>query len=241
MRVLCSARRRLTSCFHDGSGVGELGSVLKTLRFPSISSCRDTGALAFHRALEDRAVDFLITSGERSCRQRPRTRHSHLLCWPWSSMHPRNFVFITLMTLCHLQLAGQMLTNPLPPPQRSVRPTEISLNNRSRLSNSPTIPDRTQFPSRQPEPIPRNRRPVHAGMPIVQTWAGETCDAVRRSRHLLPRLHHSRRQRSVYNRSTSELRRRRTSARSPAAQAMPTSPPRTATCASACIPRASMT
>src|SRR6478735_367838 len=75
-----------------------------------------------------------------------------------SRMHPRNLVFITVLTLCHLQVAGQMLTNALPPLQDSstaVKPVstvpELQL---------PDDPGQEAIPVAQPEPAPATGVPV---------------------------------------------------------------------------------
>lgn len=65
-------------------------------------------------------------------------------------MHLRNFVFITLLTLCHLQLAGQVLTNALPPgngqPQSSAATTTRS------QEALPDDPGQYFLPIAKPEP-----------------------------------------------------------------------------------------
>jgi LPS-assembly protein len=74
-------------------------------------------------------------------------------------MHPRNFVFITLLTLCHLQLRGQMLTNALPPatPRASQSNPASSETNKTSL---PEDPGQEIFPVAQPEPPPATGTPV---------------------------------------------------------------------------------
>ena len=76
-----------------------------------------------------------------------------------SRMHPRNFVFITVMTLCHLQLAGQMLTNALPPSARFPRALRTGIQRRRRCSFR-TIPVRRFCPLRNPSPVPDSGVPV---------------------------------------------------------------------------------
>ena len=86
-------------------------------------------------------------------------------------MHPRNFVFITVMTLCHLHLASQMLTNPLPPQQQSA-PSEKT----AQLPPESALPDdpgQEAIPVATPEPVPP------AGVPLrwdagTQTWSDQT-------------------------------------------------------------------
>ena len=86
-------------------------------------------------------------------------------------MHPRNFVFITVMTLCHLHLASQMLTNPLPPhPQSSALDRSAQQPPASAL---PDDPGQEAIPIAAPEPVPP------AGVPLrwdagTQTWSDQT-------------------------------------------------------------------
>jgi LPS-assembly protein len=83
-------------------------------------------------------------------------------------MQPRSLVFITLITLCHLQLVGQVLTNALPPAQRPAsgvdRGQEIS------PSQLPDDPGQEAIPLAKPEPVPPTGVPLRweAGL---QTWA----------------------------------------------------------------------
>jgi len=73
-------------------------------------------------------------------------------------MHPRNLVFITLITLCHLQLAGQMLTNALPPAQtQTSRATSGQENPATQL---PDDPGQEAIPIAQPEPQPPTGVPL---------------------------------------------------------------------------------
>jgi LPS-assembly protein len=86
-------------------------------------------------------------------------------------MHPRNFVFITVMTLCHLHLASQMLTNPLPPhPQSSALDRSAQQPPASAL---PDDPGQEAIPIAAQEPVPP------AGVPLrwdagTQTWSDQT-------------------------------------------------------------------
>ncbi len=91
-----------------------------------------------------------------------------MLCWAWPRMHLRNFVFITLLVLCHPLLRGQLLTNALPagPPQT------ISSSDSHNLT-LPDDPSQEVLPVAQPEPGPSN------GLPLVahaqrQTREGDT-------------------------------------------------------------------
>jgi LPS-assembly protein len=74
-------------------------------------------------------------------------------------MHPRNFVFITVLALCHLQLAGQVLTNALPPAaQQAVNPTVPAAE--SDNVQLPDGPDQEILPVAQPESAPAGGVPV---------------------------------------------------------------------------------
>lgn len=86
-------------------------------------------------------------------------------------MHPRNFVFITVMTLCHLQLAGQMLTNALPPGQAAA-----SASKAGQEGATPALPDEPgidAIPIAKPEPMPQSGVPFHLDAE-EQTWKGDT-------------------------------------------------------------------
>ena len=95
-------------------------------------------------------------------------------------MRPRNLVFITLLALCHLQLAGQALTNALPPPQQATpspaAPTSIPLNLDDPTAQLPTpLPDEPGqqiLPVSQPEPTPPTGLPVQSDADR-QSWAND--------------------------------------------------------------------
>lgn len=70
-------------------------------------------------------------------------------------MHPRNFVFITVLVLCHLQLRGQVLTNALPPTQTA----SPSPSQRSDAS-LPDDPGEDALPVARPEPAAQTGVPV---------------------------------------------------------------------------------
>lgn len=74
-------------------------------------------------------------------------------------MRPRNFVFITLLALCHLQLVGQVLTNALPPAQH---PASVAGNTAPEASTAqlPDDPGQEILPVAQPEPLPATGVPV---------------------------------------------------------------------------------
>lgn len=85
-------------------------------------------------------------------------------------MRPRNFLFITALTLCHLLLAGQTLTNAAPPPQSDVAGQDADAKGTGDL---PEDPGQEAMPVAQPEPTPA------AGYPVSwkadrQTWADKT-------------------------------------------------------------------
>ena len=70
-------------------------------------------------------------------------------------MHPRTFVFITLLALCHPLLRGQMLTNVLPPqPQQSASPSGGSMDDAKTGAPLPDDPEEEALPIAQPEPPP---------------------------------------------------------------------------------------
>jgi len=71
-------------------------------------------------------------------------------------MHPRNFVFITLLALCHLQLGAQVLTNALPPAAQQTAGT-ASQNSDSSL---PDDPEQDALPIAKPEPQPPTGVPI---------------------------------------------------------------------------------
>src|SRR5579859_7738199 len=118
-------------------------------------------------------------------------------------MHPRNFVFITLMTLCHLQLAGQMLTNALPPSQNSAAIPSAAQS--SSVSQLPDDPGQEAIPVAKPEPIPPEGVPLRweAGL---QTWEKDTDTATLSGGVVIYyRDYVIRADKIVYHRSTSEL------------------------------------
>jgi LPS-assembly protein len=118
-------------------------------------------------------------------------------------MHPRNFVFITVITLCHLQLAAQMLTNALPPTQSQA--TVASDGQQSAASRLPDDPGQEAIPIAKPEPQPATGVPLRweAGQ---QTWAKNsdtvtlTGDVVIYYRDYIIRA-----DKIVYHRATAEL------------------------------------
>jgi len=75
-----------------------------------------------------------------------------------SRMHPRNLVFITVLTLCHLQVAGQMLTNALPPVQDLSTAAKLASDGSDLLL--PDDPGQEAIPVAQPEPAPATGVPV---------------------------------------------------------------------------------
>src|ERR1700744_4214258 len=70
-------------------------------------------------------------------------------------MHPRTFVFIMLLALCHPLLRGQMLTNALPPqPQQNAIASGGSADAAKRNAPLPDDPEEEVIPVAQPEPPP---------------------------------------------------------------------------------------
>ncbi len=76
-------------------------------------------------------------------------------------MHLRNFLFITAISLCHLQLTGQALTNGLPPavPEAQSQPL-------------PDEPGLQALPVARPEPLPAAGEPV-SWQADRQTWGNK--------------------------------------------------------------------
>lgn len=85
-------------------------------------------------------------------------------------MRPRNFLFITVVMLCHTFTMGQALTNALPPAQ-SGTPAQ---NKAPAVSPAPLPDDPGQeaMPIAQPEPVPAGGLPV-SWKADRQTWAGK--------------------------------------------------------------------
>ncbi len=70
-------------------------------------------------------------------------------------MRPRNFLFITIMVLCHGFATGQALTNGLPPTQSATIPQK-----QSQADVLPDDPGQEALPVAQPEPAPSDGLPV---------------------------------------------------------------------------------
>ncbi|MGB6974717.1 MAG: LPS assembly protein LptD [Terracidiphilus sp.] len=96
-------------------------------------------------------------------------------------MHPRTFVFITLLVLCHPQLRAQVLTNALPPshPRESAaaqsnstaaNPAFASTPAAQLPSQLPDEPGQELIPVARPEPLPATGVPVllHADTQSLQ-------------------------------------------------------------------------
>jgi LPS-assembly protein len=122
-------------------------------------------------------------------------------------MRPRNFVFITLLALCHLQVRGQVLTNALPlaPSQVSAADAQAPDGRDEQLPSSslPDDPGQEILPLAQPEPTPSG------GVPVLwdaqrQTRVGDTWtlsgEVVIHYRDYILRA-----DKVVYHQSTSEL------------------------------------
>jgi LPS-assembly protein len=71
-------------------------------------------------------------------------------------MRPRNFWFITLLVLCHLQVSGQTLTNALPPAQQPAPPVAEHAN----TADLPDDPGQEALPTAQPEAAAAATTPV---------------------------------------------------------------------------------
>jgi LPS-assembly protein len=112
-------------------------------------------------------------------------------------MRPRTFVFITLLTLCHVQLNAQTLTNGLPPSQSS------SADQQTPSADLPDDPEQEMMPVAQPEPIPPTGVPVQASADH-QSWARNIWTGTGHvEMHYRDYILHA--DKVVYDRSTSEV------------------------------------
>lgn len=91
---------------------------------------------------------------------------------PWFRMRPRNFVFITMMVLCHWMVSGQVLTNALPP-ARSDTEKQSDQSSPPPSSTLPDDPSEEALPIAEPEPVPPTGVPVQ-WKADRQTWSGHT-------------------------------------------------------------------
>ncbi|HMG86380.1 MAG TPA: LPS assembly protein LptD [Terracidiphilus sp.] len=118
-------------------------------------------------------------------------------------MHPRNLVFITVITLCHLQLAGQMLTNALPPAQNPAG--GVTSGQATPASQLPDDPGQEAIPIAKPEPQPSTGVPLRwdAGLQTYSRDGGTVTlsDGV----VVYYRDYIIRADKIVYHRATSEL------------------------------------
>lgn len=114
-------------------------------------------------------------------------------------MHPRNFLFITLLALCHSQLSGQVLTNALPPAQQDAPAASIGADNGA----LPDDPGQELLPTARPEPAAASDVPLR-WKALQQSRRGEvwTLDG---KVEIYYRDYVLRADRVVYNESTSEL------------------------------------
>jgi LPS-assembly protein len=116
-------------------------------------------------------------------------------------MHPRTFVFITVIIFCHLQLAGQMLTNALPPSQ--ARASNANAPIATPISQLPEDPGQEVLTVAQPEPAPETGVPVRVDADrqtrVGDTWT-LTGNVVIHYRDYVIRA-----DKIVYHQSTSEL------------------------------------
>ena len=122
-------------------------------------------------------------------------------------MHPRTFVFITLLALCHLQLGGQVLTNALRAPSYETPVPDVAAKN-DPATQLPDDPNEEILPVAQPQPAPSNSVPVRweAGRQtrVGDTWTLSGGVVVHYRDYIL------RADRVVYHQSTTELGSRRT-------------------------------
>jgi LPS-assembly protein len=117
-------------------------------------------------------------------------------------MRACNLVCITLLTLCHLRLEGQALTDSLPPAPQS-NPKVQTVASAAPVSELPDDPGQEALPVAQPEPAAKVGTPIaiSAGR---QTWAGDLwtlydVDELRYRDYVI------RADKVVYNRKTTEL------------------------------------
>jgi LPS-assembly protein len=116
-------------------------------------------------------------------------------------MRLRNFLFITMMVLCHCFATGQTLTNGLPPPQSD---TQIEKSKAARQPETlPEDPEQEAMPIAQPEPAPSGGVPV-SYKADRQHWVGNvlTLEGVEDFRY---RDYVFRANKVVWNRETSEV------------------------------------
>lgn len=86
-------------------------------------------------------------------------------------MHPRNFVFITLLVLCHLQVDAQVLTSALPPAGQQTS-TQDDANSGAADASLPDDPGQEMLPLARPEPsAPTGERAWWKA--DEQTWKGK--------------------------------------------------------------------
>jgi len=122
-------------------------------------------------------------------------------------MRPRTLLLcITLVPLCHLHLAGQALTNPLPapaPPVPDFQMTESGPASSSGPASLPDDPGQELMPVAVPEPLPASGIPVHI-VALQQTRAGSVW-TVSGKVVVDYRNYVIRADKIVYNQATSEL------------------------------------
>ena len=117
-------------------------------------------------------------------------------------MHPRTFVFITLLVLCHPQLPGQVLTKTLPP-VTSKLPSPVLRDSSASSGQLPDDPDQQLLPVAQPEVAPQKGVPV-SWSASLQTWVGNTV-TLSGAVEFHYRSYIIRADKVVYDRSTTEL------------------------------------
>ncbi len=117
-------------------------------------------------------------------------------------MHPRNFVFITVMTLCHLQVTGQVLTNALPPAQSAAG--GVIDGQQATASQLPDEPGQEAIPIAKPEPLPPTGVPLAMGGGSSNIREGDTV-TLSGGVVIYYRDYAIRADKVVYHRSTSEL------------------------------------
>ena len=163
-----------------------------------------------------------------------------LLCYAGlgPGMHPRNFVFITLLALCHPQLSGQMLTNALPPANAARLGALASAQTPSRNRRCPTARRSTETLACRKAGACACKRHTHSlgsGAPVTE---GRHLDAAMgRWWSTIATTFCAPTRSSITSRHRSWM--RTAICRLPAAPKMSRSKHRTATCGSTCTRRAS--
>jgi LPS-assembly protein len=119
-------------------------------------------------------------------------------------MRPRTLVFITLLTLCHLHVGGQTLTNVAPSQSASTRASADKAETQQISDTAlPDDPGQEVLPVAQPEPAPATGTPVE-WTADRQEWAGDIA-TLTGGVTLHYRAYILRADKVTYNRATTEI------------------------------------